>query len=156
RFTIDDPHDIGAEFIRWEFAVALLGVLFGVNPFDQPDVEVAKRATRAALEGELDPSDTLPRSELATAVRPGDYVALLAYQPLRGELGTVASAEIEHLAALIERSLHVICTVQIGPRYLHSTGQLHKGGPDSGVFVVIGYGGGDGASEVAIPGSPYS
>lgn len=148
RFTVDDPHDIGTEFIRWEFAVALLGVLFGVNPFDQPDVEVAKRATRAALEGDLPTSDTLPLSALAQSVHPGDYVALLSYQPLRGPLGAQARAEVEHLATLIERSLKVICTVQIGPRYLHSTGQLHKGGPSSGVFVVIGFGA-SGVSEAA-------
>ena len=134
RFTIDDPHDIGAEFVRWEFAVALLGVLMGVNPFDQPDVEVAKRATRAALAGELPTTDTLPLDALVTTVRPSDYLAILAYLPNDSH----TAAELERLASLLEGALKVPVTIQMGPRYLHSTGQLHKGGPSSAVFVVVG------------------
>lgn len=161
RFTIADPHDIGAEFVRWEFAVALLGVLMGVNPFDQPDVEVAKRATRAALAGELPAVDTLPLASLADTARPGDYVAILAYLPTDSH----TEAELERLASLIEHALKVPTIVAIGPRYLHSTGQLHKGGPDSGIFLVIGgqeHGAGATGAfappqvDVPVPSEPYT
>lgn len=155
RFTIDEPHDIGAEFIRWEFAVALLGVLFGVNPFDQPDVEVAKRATRAALTGSLPATETLPLSALTATVKPGDYIAILAYEPIMGELGAAAHRRLEHLATTLERALGVVATVQYGPRYLHSTGQLHKGGPDSGVFILLGSEGCV-ATDIALPGEEYT
>jgi transaldolase / glucose-6-phosphate isomerase len=133
-----DPLDIGKEFLRWEYATVALCERLGVNAFDQPDVEEAKRLARAELEsgargGEwgLDGTLTLPR--LRDAYRPRDYLAILAYVPPTPEV----LAELGKLRAAWGRALGCATTLGIGPRYLHSTGQLHKGGPGSGLFLVI-------------------
>jgi len=132
-----DPLDLGREFLRWEYATWELCERLGVNAFDQPNVEEAKVLARAelakpgdALEG-LPP--TLSLAELRAAARPGDYLALLAYVPPRPDI----EAALERVRSAWGRALGVVTTVGLGPRYLHSTGQLHKGGPNTGLFLVI-------------------
>ena len=129
---LDDPYDLGAEIFRWEFAVAVAGHVLGIDPFDQPDVQAAKDRTAHVLAaGEdpgLEPDGDL--DALLASARPGDYVAVQAF------IDPVREAE---LAPLVERARATGCvvTVGLGPRYLHSTGQLHKGGPDTGLFVQV-------------------
>ena len=139
---IDDVYDLGEAFQRWEIATAIAGSLLGVDAFDQPDVEAAKVATVRALE-HLPLPDVLPAGVavlepdrllawLEHQVRPGDYVALQAYVPYGqdGALETLRRRVRDHLGG---RAV----TAGYGPRFLHSTGQLHKGGPGSCVAVQI-------------------
>jgi phosphoglucose isomerase-like protein len=133
----DDPLDLGREFLRWEYATWELCRALGVNAFDQPDVEEAKRLARAELAASPDSAPEMPRTlslaELRRATRPGDYLAILAYVPPR--------AELERALTGVRRAwgsaLGVVTTAAFGPRYLHSTGQLHKGGPNTGLFLVV-------------------
>jgi len=139
---LDDVYDLGSEFMRWEIATAVAGSLLGVDAFDQPDVEAAKVATARALadlplpEGLPDgvavaePADLLPWLELHTQA--GDYVALQAYVPFGQDtaLEALRRRVRDHLGGLA-------VTAGYGPRFLHSTGQLHKGGPNSCVAVQI-------------------
>lgn len=132
-----DPLDLGAEFLRWEHATRALCEQLGVNPFDQPDVEAAKAFARAELErGTADRAAgpaTLTPAALARAGRPGDYVAILAYLPPRPDV----ERRLELLRAAWASGTGCVATVGFGPRYLHSTGQLHKGGPATGLFLVL-------------------
>src|SRR6266480_815683 len=135
-----DPLDLGAEFLRWEYATVALCERLGVNAFDQPDVEEAKRLARAELEGGRNagaehaaPLPTLTPAQLRQRARPGDYFAILAYVPPTADV----FGELQKLRAAWGRTLRCATTLGFGPRYLHSTGQLHKGGPDSGLFLVI-------------------
>lgn len=132
----EDPLDLGAEFYRWEHATRALCEQLGVDPFDQPDVEAAKAFARAELErGPAGAAQvaTLAPDALARAARPGDYVAILAYLPPRPDV----ERRLEVLRAAWSSSTGCAATMAFGPRYLHSTGQLHKGGPDTGLFLVI-------------------
>lgn len=136
-----DPLDLGAEFLRWEYTTAALCERLGVNAFDQPDVEEAKRLARAELEGvgagkgaqHAAPLPTLTPAQLRDACRPRDYLAILAYVPPTPDV----LVALQNVRAAWGRALGCATTLGIGPRYLHSTGQLHKGGPDSGLFLVI-------------------
>lgn len=135
-----DPLDLGAEFLRWEYAAWGLCERLGVNPFDQPDVEEAKRLARAELErpggARLEGwagLDTLAPAELRRRARPGDYFAVLAYLPPTPEV----EAHLQRLRAAWGAALGTVTTLGFGPRYLHSTGQLHKGGPNTGLFLVL-------------------
>ncbi len=143
-----EPTDLGAEFLRWEYATVALCERLGVNPFDQPDVEEAKRLARAELTAggtqHAAPLPTLTLAQLRRAYRPRDYLAILAYVPPTPQV----VAQLEALRATWARALGCATTLGIGPRYLHSTGQLHKGGPDSGLFLVITT---DFADDVDIP-----
>jgi glucose-6-phosphate isomerase len=129
---VPDPYSIGGEFFRWEFAVAVAGSILGINPFDQPDVQAAKDKTNELLaSGEdprLEPEGSL--EELLARAEPPNYVAIQAF---------VDPARESELRPLIERSRESGCVVTngLGPRYLHSTGQLHKGGPPTGLFVQV-------------------
>lgn len=145
-----DPLDLGAEFYRWEFATAVAGAILGINPFDQPNVQEAKDRTLDVLSGhgqepgtETGLAGTL--EELLAGVREGDYVAVQAF---------VDPARERELAPLVERARATGCvvTVGLGPRYLHSTGQLHKGGPPTGRFVQVVD---DPGEELPIPGRDY-
>ena len=132
----DDPLDLGREFLRWEYATWALCEALGVNAFDQPDVEDAKALARAELArpgGPAPPLETLTPAALARAARPGDYLAILAYLPPRRSVATA----LQQVRAQWQASLGVAATLGFGPRYLHSTGQLHKGGPNTGLFLVI-------------------
>ena len=144
------PADLGAEFYRWEFATAVAGTVLEINPFDQPNVQEAKDRTTEVLSGHgqvpgtrTGPEETL--EELLAGAQEGDYVAIQAF---------VDPAREGELEPLVERARATGCvvTVGLGPRYLHSTGQLHTGGPPTGRFVQVVDDPGD---ELAIPGRPF-
>ena len=169
-----DRYALAAEFFRWEFATAVAGQRLGVNPFDQPDVESAKARALQALDSYREShsisegppvlqEDRLslygPISQ-ASGVRGylraflaranvGDYVALTAY--------VARNAANDELLQSMRRSIGeasgMAVTVGYGPRFLHSTGQLHKGGPDRGLFLQITQ---DEADDLPIPGRLYS
>ncbi len=181
RITLQEKLDLGQEFLRWEIATAVAGAVLGIHPFDQPDVETSKVATRALttaferdgrlpvgtpllLDGEIElfadeEAMTVLGANGATPtlasilgahlqrLRPGDYFAILAY---------LQHDEINHRALqalrLRVRDRGIATTLGFGPRFLHSTGQLHKGGPDTGVFLQITAAAGD---ELPIPERPY-
>jgi hypothetical protein len=136
-----DPLDLGKEFLRWEYATVALCEGLGVNAFDQPDVEEAKRLARAELTGERGaggahhaaPLQTLTLAQLQRRARRGDYFAILAYVPPAPEV----FAQLQQVRAAWSQALGCATTLGFGPRYLHSTGQLHKGGPNNGLFLVI-------------------
>ena len=136
-----DPLDLGAEFLRWEYATWALCELLGVNAFDQPDVETAKAFAR---EPAAPMPPTLSPAELRRAARPGDYAAILAYLPPR----PAVAAMLGRVRAAWGDALGCVATSAFGPRYLHSTGQLHKGGPNTGLFLVVTA---DDAEDVEIP-----
>jgi transaldolase/glucose-6-phosphate isomerase len=129
-----DPYDIGAEFFRFELATAVAGAVMGLNPFDQPNVEEAKERTRAILSSGHVPAvggtGTETADDLLGQAGPGDYIAVQAF---------IDPAREHELAPLLERARATGCvvTVGLGPRYLHSTGQLHKGGPPTGLFIQV-------------------
>ena len=139
-----DPLDLGAEFLRWEYATEALCGRLGVNAFDQPDVEEAKRLARSELEGGGS-LPTLSPADLRRQAQPRDYLAILAYVPP----DPAVIARLQQLRAAWGRAIGCATTLGIGPRYLHSTGQLHKGGPNTGLFLVITT---DHADDIEIPG----
>jgi transaldolase/glucose-6-phosphate isomerase len=146
---LEASYELGQEFFRWEFGTAVAGSILGINPFDQPDVQAAKDRTNAVLAAgdvELEPESS--PEELFARAEPGDYVAIQAF------VAPTPEAELQ-LAALADRARATtgcVVTHGFGPRYLHSTGQLHKGGPDTGLFlqVVEDYG-----DELKIPSRPF-
>jgi hypothetical protein len=142
-----DPLDLGREFLRWEYATWELCDRIGVNPFDQPNVEEAKALARrelAAGEQVVAAPGTLSPAGLKAAARSGDYLAVLAYLPPRPEL----DAALQRVRRAWGQALGVVTTAAFGPRYLHSTGQLHKGGPNTGLFLVVTA---DPASDLEVP-----
>ena len=142
-----DPNDIGAEFFRWEFAVAIAGSILEINPFDQPNVQAAKDKTKEVLasgeDPELAPDGSL--DGLLAASQPPNYIAFQAF------IDPVRERELEPLLARA-RETGCVVTHGLGPRYLHSTGQLHKGGPPTGLFVQVVDDTGD---EIPIPGQDF-
>jgi len=144
---LPSPYELGQEFYRWEFATAVAGSILGINPFDQPNVQAAKDKTNEVLEGgepDVEPRGSL--DELFAQARPGDYVAVQAF------IDPEREAELEPLLARAREETGCVVTHGLGPRYLHSTGQLHKGGPNTGLFVQVVDDAGD---ELAIPGKPF-
>jgi transaldolase / glucose-6-phosphate isomerase len=140
---------LGGQVLLWEAATAFCGALLGIHPFDQPDVAAAKEATAKVLADGLPDEPTVPLTELLDQVKPGDYLAIQAFV----DPGSPVVAQIEQARTALRDRLKVATTVGLGPRFLHSTGQLHKGGPDSGVFAqVVGEAQGE---PVAIPGRAY-
>jgi transaldolase / glucose-6-phosphate isomerase len=140
--ALASAYELGQEFFRWEFAVAVAGSIIGINPYDQPDVQAAKDKTKEVLAGgdvELPPDGELPEPE------EGDYYAVQAFIDPAREL------ELKPLIQRLRASGHVV-THGLGPRYLHSTGQLHKGGPNTGLFLQVVDDTGD---ELPIPGQPF-
>jgi transaldolase/glucose-6-phosphate isomerase len=179
RLDVRDLYDLGAEIFRWEIATAVAGSVIGINPFDQPDVEASKLATRK-LTTEFESTGTLPpeepileangikfftdganaaqlhgktatemlRSHLSR-LGEGDYFALLGYIQM-----TAAHEEaLQSMRLAVRDSKRVATCLGFGPRFLHSTGQAYKGGPDSGVFLQVTC---DDAEDVAIPGQKYT
>ena len=121
---LPDPYELGQEWLRWEFATAVAGHVLGINPFDQPDVQAAKDKTNEVLAaGEPDVAPRGSLDELLAGVSDGDYVCIQAF---------IDPAREGELAPLTARAHETGCVVTsgLGPRYLHSTGQLHKGGPE--------------------------
>ena len=183
RLVLPDPLSLGAEFFRWEFATAVCGAVMGLNPFDQPDVEAAKVAARAVTDevertGALpaqepfftgdgvalyaDDANAAAITAASTAmelaallqahlerVGAGDYLALLAFL----EMNEANSDLLESIRHLVRDHSTVATTTGFGPRYLHSTGQAHKGGPNSGVFILLTC---DEARDLPVPGRRYS
>jgi transaldolase/glucose-6-phosphate isomerase len=146
---LSGEYELGQEFFRWEFATAVAGTILGINPFDQPDVQAAKDKTREVLAGgEPDVSPQSSADELYAQAQPGDYVCIQAFvNP------TPANEErVLELAARAREATGCVVTHGFGPRYLHSTGQLHKGGPPTGLFLQVVDDTGD---ELAIPGQPF-
>jgi len=149
ELAFGDPYDLGAQVLLWEIAVALSGVVLGINPFDQPDVQSAKDATNRVLRDGLPTIASVPAGSLLEQATAGDYVAILAFvDPGDAEL----LAQLEAARVAIRDRLRVATTVGVGPRFLHSTGQLHKGGPPTGVFLQLV---GDDGVDVPIPEQPY-
>ena len=179
QLDLADEHELGAEMLRWEIATATAAAVLGVNAFDEPDVALAKSLTSRQLDtlerrgrveepeplheeqgvvlhadGELGAPGGQPRlSDWLEAhlrrVEPGDYLALLPYVRRTDRL----HYGMEELRAQLRERLGVPVTIGYGPRYLHSTGQLHKGGPNRGVFVLITH---DAVRDLPVPGRPWS
>jgi hypothetical protein len=142
--------DLGAEFFRWEFATAVAGAVLGIHPFDQPNVQEAKDATAGILrEDRVADIEYDMLRPLLDQVSPGDYVAIQAYLPRNEQ----TERRLHAARMWLRDRLKVATTVGFGPRFLHSTGQLHKGGPNTGVFVQIVE---PPEEDVPIPGQPYS
>jgi transaldolase / glucose-6-phosphate isomerase len=146
-FGLTDPYDLGGEIFRWEVATAMACALLEVNPFDQPDVQIAKDIAKGKIaefraNGKLS-AGTFVSSEAAdfaatltdflAKTGPGDYVAINAYLPRNPQL----DAMLQSLRAAVTKKTGLPTTLGFGPRFLHSTGQLHKGGADNGVFLQI-------------------
>jgi len=154
-FTISTRRaHLGAEFFRWAFATAVAGAGLDINPFDEPNVKEAKDRTSALLadRGALARAGTEGGGDLSTLLKsigPRDYVGLLVWLTPEPALDDA----LQRVRERITTATGAATTVGIGPRYLHSTGQYHKGGPDTGVFIVIT---GDDATETEVPGAGYS
>jgi transaldolase/glucose-6-phosphate isomerase len=147
RFRVTDRYGLGAEMFRWEMATAAAGAVLGLNPFDQPDVQLAKELAKAAMKkgagkrrGAGDAVETGEREALGAALagwlegaRPGDYLGIHAYLPPRPR----TTEALRALQAGLHARTRLAVTLGYGPRFLHSTGQLHKGGPDCCRFLQL-------------------
>jgi glucose-6-phosphate isomerase len=180
RLDLPDRYDLGGEFFRWEFAVPVASTFIGVEPFDQPNVQESKDNTNRLLKLYSDtgglPGDTALLTDAGLAlygrgaaagavrgarsladaltaylklVKPGDYVAVTAYIPPTGE----TEQALDVMRTAVRDQLHVATTTGYGPRFLHSTGQLHKGGSDDGVFLQLTC---DPVRDLQVPGKPYT
>ena len=179
RWRLRDRASIGEEFLRWEIATATASAILEVDPFDEPNVTEAKQATQAVLErdragaaahggdrsvhlevpardrarltaamnGRTDPASWA--AALLTLARPGDYFAVLAYLHRTPEL----HERLQRLRLAARAGTRVATTLGYGPRFLHSTGQLHKGGPDTGIFLQLTA---DEGPDLPVPDAPYS
>ena len=151
RLALDGREQIGGEFFRWEMATAIAGYVLGINAFDQPNVQEAKDATKDILaSGTVEDPGFDDLGALLKEVGEGDYVAILAYLDRTSE----TEDAIERVRLAIRDRYRVATTTGFGPRFLHSTGQLHKGGPNSGVFIQVADTNRD--VDVPIPGQPYT
>ena len=143
---LPDRYALGAEFFRWEFAVAVAGAYLGINPFDQPDVQAAKDKTNEVLatgkEPQLEPEGSI--DELLAQAQEGDYVCVQAFVD--------PAVDLDLLVERLRGASGLVVTHGYGPRYQHSTGQLHKGGPNTGLFLQVIDDPGD---ELPIPGKPF-
>jgi glucose-6-phosphate isomerase len=167
---LTDEYGLGGEFLRWEIGVATAGLVLGIDPFDQPNVQESKDNTRRLLAGYIASGkllEDLPEGEgrLAFPVhdddlpaaltaffaqaRPGDYVALQAYTAP----GAHVWDDLQALRIGVRDGLALATTLGYGPRFLHSTGQLHKGGPNTGLFLQLVT---SDEHDIDIPGQPYS
>ena len=179
RISVNDTYDLGQEFFRWEIATAVAGSIIGINAFNQPDVEASKIETRK-LTTEYEKAGSLPpekpffeqggiklfadpknasavgsgnlgrrlRAHLAR-IQPGDYFALLGYV----EMNPAHEARLQEIRLAIRDAKQVATCLGFGPRFLHSTGQAYKGGPNSGVFLQITC---DDANDIQVPGQKYT
>ena len=182
RLHLRDAYDLGAQFFLWEIATAVAGSVLGINPFDQPDVEASKIVTRTMTE-QYESSGTLPvetafarfdrmaffadgtnaaalqagggatltgliKAHLSRLAE-GDYFALLGYVEMKAEHERI----LEGIRRMVRASKKVATCAGFGPRFLHSTGQAYKGGPNSGVFLQITC---DDAADLDVPGRKYT
>ena len=142
RLNLADRYDLGGEFFRWEFATAVAGHALGIHPFDQPNVQESKDNTGRVLK-EVETQGRFPSlpmltprqalTQLLEQATPNRYLAILAYTTPSPQL----DASIRALRKAVMLRHHIATTAGYGPRYLHSTGQLHKGGPNSGLFLEL-------------------
>ena len=143
-FTINDPYDLAAEFYRWEFATAVACAILHINAFDQPDVQDSKDRTKAKINEYLETGKLVEGKTVSWEDQPalkmflgqakaGDYVALNAYLPRNRQM----AALLRRLRLAIRKKTGCATTVGFGPRFLHSTGQLHKGGAGNGLYLQI-------------------
>jgi transaldolase/glucose-6-phosphate isomerase len=158
--TLRDRLDLGAEFVRWEIATAVAGSILGIDAFDQPNVQESKDNTKKVLEqfkraGRLPEAAATPAGEADAALRDllrraqrGSYLALMAYT----ERTRTSERSLTAIRRRLRDATTLATTVGYGPRFLHSTGQLHKGGPRKGLFVQVVQ---DDREEIPIPGQPY-
>jgi transaldolase/glucose-6-phosphate isomerase len=170
---LDDLLDLAAEFFAWEFATAVAGAALGIDPFDEPNVKESKDNTRRVLDQYVKNGTLADESASASGdgiavfgspgrrdidgaltdflaeIRPGDYVALMAYVSPTSE----NESALQRLRVAIRDEHRVATTLGFGPRFLHSTGQLHKGGPASGLYIQVTS---DDAVDVPIPGQPFT
>jgi transaldolase/glucose-6-phosphate isomerase len=181
--SVADVYDLGQEFFRWEIATAVAGSIIGINPFDQPDVEASKIATRKLTE-EYERSGSLPAespffeadgiklfadSENAAALKHaaaeaslsaylkahldrlqhGDYFAMLAYM----QMNEAHQSSLQSARDAVRDAKRVATCLGFGPRFLHSTGQAYKGGPNTGVFLQITC---DDQNDLAVPEQKYT
>ena len=170
-FWLEDPLDIGGHFVIWEYATAFIGYLMQVPPFDQPDVQSAKDCTKRAMAGELPGNmrsldvswctcectdalagiigtqDTLADllDAFVGAVSPDNWISVNAFLPFTGE----RRGPLEVIRHTLSRQIGVPTSLEVGPRYLHSTGQLQKGGLDNGLFLLISAD--PGADDIPVP-----
>jgi glucose-6-phosphate isomerase len=142
------PEQLTGEVVRWEFATAVAGALLGINPFDQPNVQAAKSATARVLEADEELPPTSDPATVLETLQPGDLLGLLAFV----EPDSADEERVRAAADVFRQRYGVPVTVGIGPRYLHSTGQLHKGGNDRVAFLVLV---GNDPEDADIPGKPY-
>jgi glucose-6-phosphate isomerase len=173
RICLENELEIGAEFFRWEIATATAGAILEINPFDQPNVEDSKKITSEILHqisiiGQLPPMEVsfiqdsvryystqkanngqLLMENFFTSSKPTDYIVLQAYLPENNDTNHALSLIAEEL----EKNLRLPVSIQFGPRYLHSTGQYHKGGPNNGFFIQFISSADD---ELEIPGRNYT
>jgi transaldolase/glucose-6-phosphate isomerase len=170
---LDDLLDLGQEFYHWQIATAAAGAILGINAFDQPNVQESKENTNRLLtvvrdQGKLpeekpslvqDPlklyfaekAATVPEvlKQFLARARPGDYLALMAYV----NENPAADRLLQEIRSMVQNHLHIPTTLGYGPRFLHSTGQLHKGGPNTGLFLQLTA---DDLPDIPIPGAPYT
>ncbi|HSP62328.1 MAG TPA: hypothetical protein VLQ90_05030, partial [Pyrinomonadaceae bacterium] len=183
RIYVTDVYNLGQEFFRWEIATAVAGSIIGINPFDQPDVEASKVATRKLTEeyehsGSLpaetpifegegiklfadernakDLNETVKNRSLSGCLKahldrlqPGDYFALLAYL----EMNDANEAALQSARHAVRDRICVATCLGFGPRFLHSTGQAYKGGPNTGVVLQITC---EDAIDLPVPGQKYT
>jgi transaldolase/glucose-6-phosphate isomerase len=184
RIVLDDSYDLGEEFFRWQVATAVAGSILGINPFDQPDVEASKTATRkltaeyertgalpaevpiftgdgiklftdevnaAALKRSVNGNQTLASYLKAhlNRLKAGDYFALLAYI----EMNDAHERALQAMRHGVRDAKRVATCLEFGPRFLHSTGQAYKGGPNNGVFLQVTC---DDAVDLPVPGQKYT
>jgi transaldolase/glucose-6-phosphate isomerase len=159
--TLRDTLDLGGEFLRWEIATAIAGSVLGIDPFDQPNVQESKDNTKRVLAqfkkaGKLPPAESTPAARARTGVKgliarakPGAYFAIMAYTARTA----TSEAAISAIRTAVRDNTQIATTAGYGPRFLHSTGQLHKGGPKTGLFLQVVQ---QDAQDVAIPGQPFS
>lgn len=169
RLSIGDAYDLGAEFFRWEVATAVAGWVLEINPFDQPNVEESKANTSRVLEAE-DVASHVSAGAATSLLRVPDTEKLSVANAVKTFLSSAASTDYVSIQAYIDRTgsheaalrriqsairdrSKLATTLGFGPRFLHSTGQLHKGGPNSGLFIQLTA---DHPQDVEVPGEPYS
>jgi hypothetical protein len=184
RIQVPDPYRLGQEFFRWEIATAVAGSILGINPFNQPDVEASKIATKK-LTAEFEKTGSLPQEEPilveggiklftdaanASAIRAaagsdsslkgylrahlntikaGDYLALLAYI----EMNKAHEEPLQSIRKSVRDAKRAATCLGFGPRFLHSTGQAYKGGPNTGVFLQITA---NDEIDIPVPGQKYT
>ena len=147
HLPVEEPEDLGAQVVLWEFATTLAGIVLGINPFDQPDVESAKREARSVLEGGAPSAPTVSLDEVLALLVPGDALVIGAF------VDPAAEPRLQAARRVLAERAGVATTLGIGPRFLHSTGQLHKGGADRHVVLQVL---GTPAVDVAVPGEPFT